>query len=171
MENDLFNTNDSNQLINEVAESKNGIALCDLEKKNKEKKIILKANPDLYKLRIGKKKTGLPNFDYPPINLSNKIKNSNFSVFSIEYDEMHFENFANFYKNENHSKNYEKKNQVDNYKKFDPTRADSNNTLNEKLINHTINGENNDNSNFDYNDVDGLKYVRKKKCCQRCLLF
>ena len=48
--------------------------------------INLKGDPDLYKIRIGKKKTGLPNEDYPPLMSDKKIKNCNFPVLSIIYD-------------------------------------------------------------------------------------
>ncbi len=142
-----------------IKTSRDHIALNNLKKHKSDRKINLKINPDLYKIRIGKKKTGLPNYDYPLIYSSNKIKNSKFTVFSIEYDENHLEN------NESYTKNNSKTNKSINHFLNNKT-----NNLNEKLINKI----NNDCGDMEYSsaiDVDRKLKFSKKKCCERCLIF
>ena len=110
----------------------------------------MKITPKLYKLRIAKKKTGLPNTDYPPIILNNKIKDCNLTVLSIEYDEIHIEN--NVKKIEN---SYNQDESVDTNYFFDKEEGD----LNKKFLENTFS------SNYETGRIKN-----SKKCC-KCLIF
>jgi len=162
-ENYIFNSKRSSLASVEIIESsKEEIALNNLEIKKNEKKIILKTCSDLYKIRIGKKKTGLPNFDYPPINSNNKLKNSKFNILSIEFDQRHLENI------EINSKNnilFHTKECNDNF------INNKGNNLNEKLINDINNdcGDMQFSSTLD--DERDLRFIKRKKCCDNCLIF
>ena len=136
-----------------------------MEKKINEKKILLKSNPDLYKIRIGKKKTGFPNFDYPPIISSNKIKKSNFTILSIEYDEIHLDNLNDKENNVTNNKLDKSKN------KTDISIKNKFKNLNEKLIGNSNNSDQDLNFNSTIEEKNDLKFIKPKKCCDKCLIF
>lgn len=151
--------------VDVIESNKDQIALNNLEKRKTDKKINLKVIPDLYKIRIGKKKTGLPNFDYPPINSANKIKSSNFTTLSVEFDECHLE--SKFFNVEN-EKVFDK-NSKENYIALNGKR----NNLNEKLIGNKAanNGQKDLNFSEELNEFEGVKGSNGKKCCDTCLIF
>lgn len=152
----------------------------------------------MYKIFIGKKKTGLPNPDYPPLIMDKKIKNSYFSVLSILYD---IEHIDERHSNINFMKLKELKDKKDKKSK-DPKEKDSNksilkssgnifdnlnsaklnnkeNDLKENLIAEKNSNENkkaNRGYNFDSNISQGTEYEikRNKGCCpcrNRCLIL
>ena len=153
-----FNTELTNLKIkkNSQIESLNSFkaktTLDNFENNFDESTISLKLNPELYKIRIGKKKTGLPNMDYPPIILSNKIKNSNFTILSVEYDEIHIDNYPNVTDKYNDSEYI-----IDSRKS-----VVKKNKLDEKLI-QPNQDRNRDNQ---YSQI----IINDKKCC-KCLIF
>ncbi len=167
IENNTFNSTKSSMGSVEIIESKKDqIALNILEKRKAEKKINLKVNPDLYKIRIGKKKTGLPNYDYPPINIANRIKSSNFTTLSVEFEELHLDNKLSC-KNVNPNIIIEK-NSKENYFFL----SGKGNNLNEKLISRsTINGEEDLNFSSELKEINGVRGSKAKKCCDKCLIF
>ena len=166
MENNIFNSKKSSLASVEIIESnKDQIALNNLIQRKTEKKIILKVIPEMYKIRIAKKKTGLPNFDYPPINLANKIKSSNFTTLSIEFDEIHLDN--NLIENDKNGKMRD-----GSYKENYFVVVGKKNNLNEKLIaTGTINGEKDLNFSSEIKDLNGVRNSNAKKCCDNCLIF
>jgi len=171
LENNTFKSKKSSLASVEVIESnKDQIALNYMEKSKWEKRVNLKLNPELYKIRIGKKKTGLPNFDYPPINLSNKIKSSNFTSLSVEYDEEHLDS-----KLGNNAKvDYVNPNivQIRDSNEGYTVMSGKGNNLSEKLIsNGTINGEKDLNFSSELYDLEGIKASNGKKCCDKCSIF
>lgn len=123
------------------------------------KKVILKLKPDLYKIRIGKKKTGLPNFDYPPITSENKYKNSNFTIFSIEYDETHLDDSELNKNNSVISKN------------DDILISNKSNSLKENLIHNAVNQSKDINNINTNNYSNGMQFTKSKKCCDGCVIF
>lgn len=170
MDNNTFNSKKSSLASVEIIESNKGqIALNNLEKRKTEKKIILKLIPELYKIRIGKKKTGLPNLDYPPINSANKIKSSNFTTLSIEYDEIHLETkIGQKGVDALKPKGVLDKNSNESY----ITVPSKSNNLNEKLIASATNkGDNDYNFSSELNDLEGVKGSNGKKCCDICSIF
>lgn len=147
----------------EVVETNKGqIAMNILESRKSDKKICLKLKPELYKIRIGKKKTGLPNYDYPAIISNKTIKNSNFTALSIVYDESHIEDI-----NSESFKSMDKNN--------NNTNKNKKSKSNQKLV---INGSNRKKSagekiNHSSVDTDDTEILAEypKKCCNRCLIF
>ena len=136
-----------------------------LSNENESPLIKLKGNPELYKIRIGKKKTGLPNYDYPPLIPDKKIKNSNFPVISILYDTLHIDQ-----RNSNIGLNNEKEvcNILGSENIFENIGGGG---LKDKLLINEKKGnrDNNFNSTIDGKFDFGLK--RSKKCCDRCEIF
>jgi hypothetical protein len=127
--------------------------------------VTLKANPDLYKIYVGKKKTGLPNPDYPPLISDKKIKNSKFPVLSILYDVEHIDE-------RNSCLNLDKENQknkeiVKSSENIFPTGK---NDLKENLISENIKKDKD--YNFDSTVTSKNDEIRRsKKCCERCEIF
>lgn len=125
--------------------------------------IQLKSDPNLFKIRIGKKKTGLPNEDFPPLLMEKKLRNCNFSVFSIEYGEEHvinlLENKKDFLDNEISTKKSKGKNK-DLKEKFLPPSDNNNRNERNLKFNETIM----------QNEVDEIDR-KKKSCCEKCLIF
>lgn len=121
------------------------------ENQNESPIINLKGDPDMYKIRIGKKKTGLPNEDYPPLMSDKKIKNCKFPVLSIIYDKEHIDL-------ENSDILVDNKNDI---------LIENKKGLNEKLI-----VEEKENKNFDFNSSIGdrkdYELQKQKKCCDSC---
>jgi len=124
----------------------------------------LKGNPDLYKIFIGKKKTGLPNCDYPPLTLDRKIRNSKFPVLSILYDSEHIDER---HSNLNLDKNNQKNKKI--LKSSENIFSDSNdNDLKEDLIkNKKGYNDYNFESTISANSEE-VKRKSKKSCCDRC---
>lgn len=129
-----------------------------IESHKAERKVTLKVKPELYKIRIGKKKTGLPNLNYPPINPEKTLKNANFPILSVLYDESHIEDVSG-----KQEKNKKPKIHKGDYK----TKG------NQKLI---INKS--DKKDEDYNfgsslNSESTEMEREypRKCCDRCSIF
>ena len=125
--------------------------------------ITLKGNPQLYKIRIGKKKTGLPNCDYPPLISSTKIKNSKFPVLSILYDTEHID-----IRNSNIL--------LDNEKNKCNTSSSENIFSNKSELKHKLlTDEKKGNRDYNFNStISGRSEYdlkRSKKCCDRCEIF
>jgi len=158
-ENNTFNSKKTSIKSIEITESnKDQIALNVLQNK----KIILKLKPELYKIRIGKKKTGLPNFDYPPIISKNIYKNSNFTIFSIEYEETHLDDPEIIKKNL--EKNIFSKND-------DIIISNKSNNLKENLIHNSVNNSKDINYISTNNLSNDMKFAKSKKCCDKCVIF
>lgn len=108
---------------------------------------------------MGKKKTGLPNWDYPPLIADKKIKNNPFPILSVIYDQEHIDL--------RHSHiNLEKKNTVKSSENIFLSESDT--QLREKLI--PENKKVYKDFNFESTISAGREFEvkRKDKCCDRC---
>ena len=124
------------------------------ENQNEMPLINLKGNPDLYKIRIGKKKTGLVNEDYPPLLPEKKLKNTKFTVFTITYDLEHIDFDLEYSKDDN-----------------DAILDENENGLKEKLIHDNEILKKDFNFNDTINDGGIVDIKKTKKCCDLCLIF